>query len=213
MSGLQSAPPREKIPRFPELDLVLVTARLRLRPIQESDVDDLFPYVSDPALPRLLSWHAHTDRSQTLEYIRHVQAAFAGNTSVTWVIEHGGRAVGCVGLDGVEFQLRAWRLDRAELGYWIAPPLWGQGLMTEAAHAVMGCGFEVIGLHKITVGCIVENVGSRRVIEKIGFRPVGRCEDHVWRDGRWWSVLRYELTASEWADTSTTMRVHRPRLP
>ena len=213
MSGLQSAPPREKIARFPELDLALVTARLRLRPIQESDVDDLFPYVSDPALPRLLSWHAHTDRSQTLEYIRHVQAAFAGNTAVTWVIEHGGRAMGCVGLDGVEFQLRAWRLDRAELGYWIAPTLWGQGLMTEAARAVIGCGFEVIGLHKITVGCIVENVGSRRVIEKLGFRAVGRCEDHVWRDGRWWSVLRYEMTASEWADTSTTMRVPRPRLP
>jgi RimJ/RimL family protein N-acetyltransferase len=51
------------------------------------------------------------------------------------------------------------------------------------------------------------------VIEKLGFRPVGRYEDHVWRDGRWWSVLRYELTASEWGDVSTTMRVHRPHLP
>jgi RimJ/RimL family protein N-acetyltransferase len=51
------------------------------------------------------------------------------------------------------------------------------------------------------------------VIEKLGFRPVGRLEDDVWRDGRWWSVLRYELTASEWSDVSTTMRVSRPRLP
>ena len=208
-----SPPQREAIPRLAELDLVLVTARLRLRPIQESDVDDLFPYVSDPEFPRMLSWHAHTERSQTLEYIRHVQAALANNSAVTWVIEHDERAIGCVGLDDVEFQLRAWRVDRAELGYWIAPPLWNQGLMTEAAHAVVACGFEAIGLHKITVGCIVENVASRRVIEKLGFRPVGRCEDHVWRDGRWWSVLRYELTSSEWGDVSTTMRVHRPRLP
>ena len=213
MSTLSSAPPRPKIPRLAELDLVLITSRLRLRPIQETDADDLFPFVSDPALPRMLSWHAHTDRNQTLEYIRHVQSALAGNTDVTWAIEHDGRAMGCVGLDGIEFELRAWRIDRAELGYWLAPPLWGQGLMTEAAHAVMSCGFEAIGLHKITVGCIAENVGSRRVIEKLGFRPVGRCEDHVWRDGRWWSVLRYELTASEWGDVSTTMRVRRPELP
>ena len=56
-------------------------------------------------------------------------------------------------------------------------------------------------------------VGSRRVIEKLGFRLIGRLEDDVWRDGRWWSVLAYELTQSEWSDVSTTMRVNRPRLP
>jgi ribosomal-protein-alanine N-acetyltransferase len=213
MSALSSPPPRTKIPRLAELDLVLVTPRLRLRPIQESDVDDLWPYVSDPALPTMMSWAAHTDRSQTLAFIRQVMAALAGNAGVTWAIEHQGRAMGCVGLDGLRFEQRAWRIDRAELGYWIAPPLWGQGLMTEAAYAAMCCGFQVIGLHKITSGCIDQNAASRRVIEKLGFRPVGRHEDDVWRDGRWWSVLRYELTTSEWIDVSTTMRVQRPPLP
>ncbi len=213
MSTLSSPRPRATIPRVAELDLVLVTPRLRLRPILDSDVDDLWPYVSDPALSTMMSWAAHTDRSQTLEFIRQVSTALADNAGVTWVIEHEGRAMGVVGLDGLRFELRAWRLDRAELGYWIAPPLWGQGLMTEAANAAMRCGFEVVGLHKITSGCIVENVASRRVIEKLGFRPVGRHEDDVWRDGRWWSVLRYELTTSEWSDVSTTMRVQRPRMP
>jgi ribosomal-protein-alanine N-acetyltransferase len=213
MSALSSPPPRGKIPRIAELDLVLTTARLRLRPIQETDVDDLWPYASDPAVPRMMSWSAHTDRSQTLDFIRHVSGTLTGNTGVTWVIEHDGRAMGCVGLDDLEFEFRAWRLDRAELGYWIAPPLWGRGLMTEAAHAVVRCAFEMIGLHKVTCGCLVDNVGSRRVIEKLGFRPVGRREDDVWRDGRWWSVLRYELTTSEWSDVSTTMRVQRPQLP
>src|SRR5204863_5466253 len=127
-------------------------------------------------------------------------------------IEVEGRAMGTIGLDGIQFELRAWRVDQAELGYWIAPPLWGRGLMTEAAQAVMRCGFETIGLHKITVGCLADNAASRRVIEKLGFRLVGRREDDVWRDGRWWSVLRYELTASEWSDASTTMRVSKPRL-
>jgi ribosomal-protein-alanine N-acetyltransferase len=213
MSALSSAPPCAKIPRLEDLDLVLVTPRLRLRPIQDSDVDDLWPYVSDPALSRMMSWSAHTDRSQTLEFIRQVSAALAGNAGVTWAIEHEGRAMGCVALDDLRFELRAWRLDRAELGYWIAPALWGQGLMTEAASAAIRCSFEVIGLHKITCGCIAENVASRRVIEKLGLRPVGRHEDDVWRDGRWWSVLRYELTTSEWGDVSTTMRVQRPRMP
>lgn len=75
------------------------------------------------------------------------------------------------------------------------------------------CGFETLGLHKVNVRCIAENLGSRRVIEKLGFRRIGELEDDVWRDGRWWNVLTYELTQPEWTDMSTTMRVNRPRLP
>ena len=157
----------------------------------------------------MMSWTAHTDRSQTLDFVRFVIEGLAKRTMVAWAIEHAGRVVGCVSLEGIQFELRAWRVDRAELGYWLAPALWSRGLMTEAAQAVVHTGFDRIGLHKITSGCIAENIGSRRVIEKLNFRPVGRLEDDVWRNGRWWSVLRYELTASEWGDGSTTMRVNR----
>jgi ribosomal-protein-alanine N-acetyltransferase len=209
MSNL-SPPPRVKIPKLDELDLVLVTQRLRLRPLQDADVDDLWPFVSDPELPRLMSWAAHTERSQTLAFIATAREGFAKGTDIAWAIEIDGRAVGVISLDGIQFAVRAWRVDCAELGYWIAPPLWGKGMMTEAAQAVVRCGFESIGLHKITAGCIADNVGSRRVIEKLGFRLIGRREDDVWRHGRWWSVLSHELTGSEWSDVSTTMRVSRP---
>jgi len=72
-------------------------------------------------------------------------------------------------------------------------------------------GFETIGLHKIVVTCIAENVASRRVIEKAAFRWVGRAEDDVWRDGKWHAHLLYELTAPEWPDVHTTLRVPRPK--
>lgn len=209
---MSSPPPRARIPALHELDLVLATARLRLRPLEDDDVDDLWPFVSDPELPRMMSWTAHTDRSQTLAFVHWARDAWARGSDATWAIEVDGRAMGVISLDDIRYEMRAWRIDRAELGYWIAPPLHGQGLMTEAAQAVMRCGFETLALHKITVHCIAENAGSRRVIEKLGFRPIGRLEDHVWRDGRWWSVLGYELTSGEWSDVSTTMRVHRPRL-
>lgn len=208
---MTSAPPRGRIPQLDQLDLVLVTDRLRLRPFEDRDADDLWPLVSDPELPRMMSWAAHTERSQTVGFIEWTREALAAGSNVTWAIERDGRAVGCVSLDGVAFAQRALRVDRAELGYWIAPALWGQGLVTEAARAVVGCGFETIGLHKIHVRCIVENVGSRRVIEKLGFRLIGRLEDDVWRDGRWWSLCSYELTTGEWSDVSTTMPVGRPR--
>jgi [ribosomal protein S5]-alanine N-acetyltransferase len=83
--------------------------------------------------------------------------------------------------------------------------------MTEAATAVVRVAFETIGLHKVTTTCFVDNHASRRVIEKVGFRFVGRAEDDLWRDGRWITHLCYELTSPEWPDVHTTMRVSRPR--
>jgi ribosomal-protein-alanine N-acetyltransferase len=209
--GFASPPPRAAIARLDELDLVLVTARLRLRPFADADVDELWPFVSDPELPRMMSWAAHTDRSQTVGFIQSTREALATGIGATWAIEVDGRVMGVISLDDIRFAFAALRVDSAELGYWIAPALRGTGLMTEAALAVVRCGFDDIGLHKIKVRCVEENVASRRVIEKVGFRPVGRHEDDVWRDGRWWSMLSYELTSSAWNDAAATVRVRRPR--
>jgi RimJ/RimL family protein N-acetyltransferase len=169
--------------------------------------------VSDPAFPRLMSWAAHVDRGETAAFVRHTHEALQRGTGVTWAIVREARVIGCVGLDAVTFALRAWRVDRAELGYWIAPPHQGRGYMTEAAEAVVRCAFHAIGLHKVTVGSLAENAASRRVIEKLGFRFVGRLEDDVWRDGEWHAHLRYELTAPEWPDVHTTARLSAPRRP
>lgn len=204
-----NAPPRTTIPRLSELDLVVETARLRLRPLAATDVEALWPYVSDPEFPKLMSWAAHTDRKETAEFLARQAEGLANGTDLAWAIEHEGVVVGCVGFHGITWQLRAWRLDRAELGYWLAPALWGKGLMTEGARGAIQFGFDTLRLHKVTVGCLLENDASRKVINKLGFRHVGKQVDDVWREGRWWSHLRYELTMADWSDVSTTMPITR----
>lgn len=190
--------PRAEIPALDQLPLVLETPRLRLRPFVEADVADLWPLVSDPALTRMMSWSAHRDPAETLAFIRHMAAGRAAGTDLAWAVEHEGRASGVIGLHGITWTVAALRVDRAELGYWIAPQLRGRGLITEAARAVLLFAFGTLGLHKITVRCFEENAASRRVIEKAGFRFLARAQDDAWRDGRWWSDLIYELTALEW---------------
>jgi ribosomal-protein-alanine N-acetyltransferase len=202
--------PRAVIPKLADLPLNLETSRLRLRLLAERDVEDLWPTVSDPAFPLHMTWGPHHDREETRAFVQSVTRAHAENTGVTWAIEHDGRAIGCIGLDGIVWQLRAIRVDRAELGYWLQKSSWGEGLMTEAATAVLRCAFETIGLHKVKCGALAANLGSQRVIEKLGFRLVGKQEDDVWRDGRWHDHLRYEMTARDYPDVHTTMRVKRP---
>jgi RimJ/RimL family protein N-acetyltransferase len=208
---MSSPPPREPIPTLSELPLVISTQRLRIRPTAESDADALFRYCSDPEVTPFVSWAAHTDVEQTRQWLRDGAEALAKGTDVVWAIEQGGEAIGAIGLHGIRWQVRAWRWDRAELGYWLGKPHWNQGLASEAAHAVTRWAFETLGLHKVTIGCIEGNIGSQKVIERVGYRFVGRCEDDAWRGDRWWHHLRYELTTAEWADSTRTLRFKRPQ--
>ena len=208
-----SVPPRSEIPRLTDLPLVIDTPRIQLRPLVQTDVEAIWPYASDPEFPRFMTWAPHEDREDTRGWIAGQAELLAAGTDVVWAIEHEGKLVGTIGLHGIRWHLRAWRVDRAEMGYWVAPPVQSKGIATEAGQAAMRWGFDTLGLHKITIGCIEDNKPSKRVIEKLGFRFLGREEEHLWNHGRWWNHLRYELTVSEWGDTARTQRFHRSSRP
>jgi ribosomal-protein-alanine N-acetyltransferase len=208
---MASPPPHPSPPTLSKLPLAIETARLKLRPFTVDDVDDIWPAVSDPDFPKLMSWEAHKDKAETREWLDSASRVVSSDEEVKWAIEYEGKAIGAIGLHEITWQVRAFRLDRAELGYWLSPAYQRKGIMTEAVQAIVRFAFETIGLHKVVVTCMAENVASRRVIEKAAFRWVGRSEDDVWRDGKWHAHLIYELTAPEWPDVHTTMRVQRPK--
>jgi RimJ/RimL family protein N-acetyltransferase len=85
--------------------------------------------------------------------------------------------------------------------------------MSEAATAALRFAFEMLGLHKVTIGCVEGNEASRAIIEKLGFRFLAIQQEDFYRFGRWWDHRRYELTASEWGDSTRTLRFNRPRPP
>lgn len=179
------------------LEPALHTARLELRPLALTDVDELWPHVSDPELPKLMTWSAHTDRTQTVDFVNAMLAGRERGTNYVWAMRLEGTFCGLVGLHDIVRTVLAWRMDRGALGYWCGKELRNRGLMTEAAREVIRFGFEELGLHKISVGCAKANEPSRRVIEKLGFRFVGEERDHFYRDGQWWDHLSYEMLTTE----------------
>lgn len=178
--------------------LEINTPRLLLRPVEGTDAEALWPFVSDPNLPRLMDWDPHRHISETKSFLTAMKEARERGSDIAWAIVHGQQRVGMIGLHGITRVLRSWRVERAELGYWIGPPHQGQGFVTEAAREVLRFGFEELGLHKIVVNSVDENAASRRVIEKLGFRLVGERRDDVFRAERWWNMLTYELLRADW---------------
>lgn len=59
-----------------------------------------------------------------------------------------------------------------ELGYWIAKPFWGRGIATEAGAALIDIAC-TLGLKQLEGSHFLDNPASGRVLEKLGFAPMG----------------------------------------
>ena len=68
--------------------------------------------------------------------------------------------------------------DLPEIGWRLTPGYWGQGLATEAAHAVVKHGTETMGFQRVIASVQSANVASVRVIEKLGMTLVKRSRRH-----------------------------------
>ena len=85
----------------------------------------------------------------------------------------------------------------AEVWYKFLPAHWGQGLTTEAVTALLKFGFDHLHLHRIEAGCAVENIASRRVLEKVGMTCEGRKRQVLPIRGTWVDNYFFAILATD----------------
>jgi ribosomal-protein-alanine N-acetyltransferase len=90
--------------------------------------------------------------------------------------------------------------ERAELGYWIGKPYWGNGYCTEAAREVVKYGFDELRLTRIQATHFVRNPASGRVMQKIGMTYEGCLRQYLkkwdaFEDLKMYAILRTEYEA------------------
>ena len=115
-----------------------------------------------------------------------------GRPGIWAVRAAGGRLIGACGLEGLG-ESDPWRSHRAEIGYWLAKPFWGRGVMTAVVGVVCAHGFAEHRLVKITANVFDSNAASARVLEKNGFVQEGFLRKHYLKDGRYLDVRAYAL--------------------
>ena len=72
----------------------------------------------------------------------------------------------------------------AEMGYWLAEPYWGKGIMTYAVQFLTTWPFEELRLHRISAEPYANNTASHRVLEKAGFIREGVLRSSAFKDGK-----------------------------
>jgi len=97
--------------------------------------------------------------------------------------------IGGCGFDG--FQVG--KSHRAEIGYWLGKPFWGQGIMPVVVQRLCQVAFEEFGLVKITAHVFATNPASARVMKKCGFELEGYLKKHYLKDGRYLDVRLFGL--------------------
>jgi ribosomal-protein-alanine N-acetyltransferase len=113
--------------------------------------------------------------------------------AMPWVITYAGRFVGQLTVGAI-----VWGSARsAQIGYWVDQAVAGRGVTpTGVALAVDHCFF-VTGLHRIEANIRPENLASRRVVEKLGFREEGLRRKHLHIDGAWRDHICYAITVED----------------
>jgi len=173
----------------------LTTARLRLRPFALSDAPELTPLVSarDIAATTLNIPHPYEEAMAEEWISTHEEKWESGELAVFALVRSDDdQLVGAMGLVIQE------KHRRAELGYWVGKPFWGEGFATEAAQAVVAFGFDELNLQKVLACCFRENPASARVLEKIGMKYEGRLRGHVEKWGDFKDLEMYGILRGEY---------------
>lgn len=84
------------------------------------------------------------------------------------------------------------------LGYFTYPKFWGSGYTSEALQTVLEFAFTRNNVYRVTTGCLAENIGSERVMQKNGMIKEAEHIDYEWHDGKMKTRLEYRLLRKEW---------------
>jgi RimJ/RimL family protein N-acetyltransferase len=146
---------------YPEL----LTPRLRLRGWRDDDLEPLARLNVDPLAMRHMG-RGPLSRDETVEQLKRMHRHWERHGFGVWAAEsrETGKLLGRIGLS-----YHAVWPDDPEVGWFLDPTVWGDGLATEGGLAAARYGFETLSASRLVSICTEENRASRRVMEKLGF--------------------------------------------
>ncbi|MBS1635259.1 MAG: GNAT family N-acetyltransferase [Bacteroidetes bacterium] len=159
-----------------------------LRPWLESDLESLVRYANNSAIAKNMTNmfpHPYTEEN--------------GRSFIGFASQHTPRHIMCIDIAGkasggigIHPQSDI-HCRNAELGYWLAEPFWGKGIITKAIPQMVEYGFANFDIDRIFARPFGTNLASQRVLEKSGFTPEARFKNTLFKHGEYIDELVYAI--------------------
>lgn len=139
--------------------------------------------------------HDHLTRKAFTNRVYWAKRAEGGGTALPLLLirRADNLLVGAVTLDNI----RRGPVQAGTIGYWIGAAFARQGYMREAVQSVVHHAFTMLDLSRVESACLPENVASRGVLEKTGFKYEGVAQSYLQINGRWRNHVLYANLRSD----------------
>lgn len=169
--------------RFPTIQ----SSRLLLRQFSNSDIENVFKGLSHPMVIQYygVSYATLEDTKAQMIFFKELEQ---NNTGTWWAICSLDNTVfyGAIGINSINHTHH-----KGEMGYWLLPQYWGQGIISEAAPPVVEYAFNYFDLHRIEAVVETGNESSKKLLNKIGFAYEGTMKECEVKNGRYISLDMY----------------------
>jgi [ribosomal protein S5]-alanine N-acetyltransferase len=176
----------------------LETNRAILRPIAHADICSIQCAVNarEIADSMISIPHPYPD-GEAERYVSKQISEFDRGRSVTFGIERKSDKLFCGVIEIRDIEIEH---SQAELSFWLAPEVWGQGYMSEALKPAIDYGFESLYLNRLYAYHMVRNPGSGKVLQKNGLMPEGILRQRVRKWGVFEDVKLWAILRRDWQD-------------
>lgn len=175
---------------------VQLSDRLYLRSLTWRDADQLFALI-EANRAYLRQWLPWLDENQTAndsrEFIRVNLQRASDNNGFSNAICYDQQLVGLVSLNSIDWYSRI-----SSMGYWLAAPLQGNGIVTSACKGVIAYGFGTLNLNRIEIRCATENFRSQAIAQRLGLTYEGTLRDAEWLYDHFVDHHVYSILNHEW---------------
>jgi RimJ/RimL family protein N-acetyltransferase len=190
MTGIHGTMARMSLPTP-----TLLTARLRLRPFDHWDADDLFALHSNAYVLRYWDAPPWRERERAERFIGACRQMAEAGTGARLAVDRlsDETFIGWCGLTRWNPVHRS-----ASITYCLDESAWGHGYATEAARALLEWAFDTLDLNRVQTETDTRNAASARVLEKLGFLREGTLREDCVVNGEVSDSWVYGLLRRDW---------------
>ena len=170
---------------------LLVGEKVTLRPGRAGDAEHFVRWFADTEVTRHLGRHTAVALYQEEEFLKRIGES---KDDVWWMIDAEEKAIGATGIHRI-----SWLDANGTTGTMIGEKdCWHKGYATEAMRLRTRYAFRELNLHKLMTEVDVENVASRKALERNGYRTVGVRREQNFGAGKWHDRWLGEVLREDW---------------